>query len=73
MDFPVSTSSTSSLRKGGDRPASSLAGRKRKDEEDEDPSIKRLNLQLKAMIREGREALGAKVEVDEYEDGEEWD
>lgn len=40
------------------------------DEEEMDDDMKRFNERLKAMIREGREALGAKVEVvyDEDED-----
>lgn len=31
---------------------------------EDDASIKRLNRQLKAMIREGKEALGTRVEVE---------
>lgn len=30
----------------------------------------RLNEQLKAMIKEGKQALGSKIEIDEYGDGE---
>jgi len=43
---------------------------KRREVED-DASMKRLNRQLKAMIREGKEALGTRVEVemDERMDG----
>ncbi len=40
------------------------AALKRKEEREQDESIKRLDAQLKAMIREGREALGTKIEVD---------
>lgn len=37
----------------------------RKRELEEDANLKRLNQQLKAMIREGKEALGTKFEVEE--------
>lgn len=36
---------------------------KMKEEREADESIRRLDMQLKAMIREGKEALGTKVEV----------
>ena len=36
---------------------------KRKEEREADESIRRLDAQLKAMIREGKEALGTKIEV----------
>ena len=39
--------------------------RMRKRELEEDANLKRLNQQLKAMIREGKEALGTKFEVEE--------
>ncbi|KIW06157.1 uncharacterized protein PV09_03319 [Verruconis gallopava] len=39
-----------------------LAERKR-DEKQQDASIRRMNEQLKALLREGRQALGTKVEV----------
>lgn len=39
-----------------------MAERKR-EERHADASIRRLNEQLKAMIKEGKEALGTKVEV----------
>jgi len=35
----------------------------RKRELEEDANLKRLNQQLKAMIKEGKEALGTKFEV----------
>lgn len=41
----------------------------RKRELDEDASMKRFNQQLKAMIKEGKEALGTKVEIDDEMDG----
>jgi len=37
--------------------------RLRREERQTDASIKRLNEQLKAMIKEGKEALGSKVEI----------
>lgn len=40
----------------------------RKEEREADESIRRLDAQLKAMIREGKEALGTKVEVDIEDD-----
>ncbi|KAJ5232421.1 hypothetical protein N7468_005377 [Penicillium chermesinum] len=43
------------------------AAKMRRKEREEDASIQRLNKQLQAMIREGREALGTTVEVDDVE------
>ncbi|KAJ5133167.1 uncharacterized protein N7443_005200 [Penicillium atrosanguineum] len=43
------------------------AARLRRREREEDASIQRLNKQLQAMIREGKEALGTTVEVDDIE------
>ncbi|KUJ06509.1 uncharacterized protein LY89DRAFT_542607, partial [Mollisia scopiformis] len=40
------------------------AALKRKEEREADESIRRLDAQLKAMIREGKEALGTKIEVE---------
>lgn len=40
------------------------AAMKRKQEREADESIRRLDAQLKAMIREGKEALGTKIEVE---------
>ncbi|EFR04536.1 hypothetical protein MGYG_07541 [Nannizzia gypsea CBS 118893] len=48
------------------------AAKLRRKEREEDASIRRLNHQLKAMIREGRQALGTRIEVDEM-DLDEWD
>ncbi|KAJ5444639.1 uncharacterized protein N7458_008511 [Penicillium daleae] len=39
----------------------------RRREREEDASIKRLNRQLQAMIREGKQALGSTVEVDDLD------
>ncbi|KAJ5569588.1 uncharacterized protein N7459_009018 [Penicillium hispanicum] len=54
-----------------DGPASAdmqrYAAQMRRKEREEDASIKRLNRQLQAMIREGKEALGTTVEVDDLE------
>ncbi|KAJ5484071.1 hypothetical protein N7539_005867 [Penicillium diatomitis] len=44
-----------------------VAAQIRRREREEDASIKRLNRQLQAMIREGKQALGSKVEVDDLE------
>lgn len=43
------------------------AAKKRRQEREEDASIRRLNQQLQAMIREGKEALGTTVEVDDLD------
>ncbi|CAG7924991.1 unnamed protein product [Penicillium olsonii] len=43
------------------------AAKMRRKEREEDASIQRLNKQLQAMIREGKEALGTTVEVDDYD------
>jgi hypothetical protein len=57
-----------------DSPAAKEAQRwaalKRKEEREADESIRRLDAQLKAMIREGKEALGTKVEVEIDNDGD---
>jgi len=49
--------------------AQRYAERMRREVKQTDASIKRLNEQLKAMIKEGKEALGSKVEIvdDEHE------
>ena len=48
--------------------AQKWAALKRKEDRQADESIRRLDAQLKAMIREGKEALGTKIEVDEFDD-----
>ncbi|CAG8974198.1 hypothetical protein HYALB_00007361 [Hymenoscyphus albidus] len=70
---PTSTSMTpSKARKGFDSPAAKEAQRwaalRKKEERDADESIRRLDEQLKAMIREGKEALGTKIEVEMEDD-----
>ena len=49
------------------------AARMRKRELQEDANLKRFNQQLKAMIKEGKEALGTKFEVEEEGDDEPMD
>ncbi|KAI2789148.1 hypothetical protein POX_e07176 [Penicillium oxalicum] len=44
-----------------------VAAQIRRREREEDASIKRLNRQLQAMIREGKEALGSTVEVEDLD------
>lgn len=44
------------------------AARMRRREMEDDAHLKRFNQQLKAMIREGKEALGTKFEVEEMDD-----
>ncbi|CZT12505.1 hypothetical protein WAI453_008927 [Rhynchosporium graminicola] len=41
---------------------------KKREEREADESIRRLDAQLKAMIKEGKEALGTKIEVDMEDD-----
>jgi hypothetical protein len=43
------------------------AAKMRRKERDEDASIQRLNKQLQAMIREGKEALGTTVVVEDFD------
>lgn len=53
-----------------DTPASDIqrqAAKMRRKEREEDASLQRLNKQLQAMIREGKEALGATVVVDDVD------
>ena len=50
-----------------------FAAKVRRREREEDASIQRLNDQLKAMIREGREALGSRVEIDESMDPDDFE
>ncbi|KKZ60878.1 hypothetical protein EMCG_04469 [[Emmonsia] crescens] len=64
--------------KFGSSPASieaqRFAARAKRREREEDASIRRLNQQLKAMIKEGKEALGTTVEIeDDGMDMEDWD
>ncbi|KAH8659354.1 hypothetical protein BGZ60DRAFT_415100 [Tricladium varicosporioides] len=52
------------------REAQRWAAMKKKEEREADESIRRLDRQLKAMIREGKEALGTKIEVEIDDDFE---
>ncbi|TAQ88851.1 hypothetical protein B7494_g2834 [Chlorociboria aeruginascens] len=66
--IPRPSSRNSHSRAGSvDSPAAAEARRwaalKRKEEREADESIKRLDAQLKAMIKQGKEALGTKVEI----------
>ena len=48
--------------------AQKWAAKMRKEEMEQDQSMRRLNAQLQAMIRQGKEALGTKVEIDEVDE-----
>jgi hypothetical protein len=62
------TPSATGMGAAMDSPAAKEAQRwaalKKKEEREADESIRRLDKQLKAMIREGKEALGTKIEVE---------
>lgn len=45
--------------------AQRYAAKVRRQELEEDASIRRLNKQLKAMIKEGKEALGTRIEIED--------
>lgn len=68
--IPVARSGISPSRSSGavDSPAAREAARwaalKRKEEREQDESLGRLERQLKDLIREGKEALGTKIEVE---------
>lgn len=69
---PDSTSARKTTKSVSRSPeAKAYAAKARRREVEDDASIRRLNRQLKAMIREGKEALGTRVEVemDERMDG----
>jgi hypothetical protein len=40
----------------------------RREEMEEDERMRRMSSQMSAMLREAKEALGSKFEVDEYDD-----
>lgn len=54
------------------REAARWAALKKKEEREADQSIRRLDAQLKAMIREGKEALGTRIEVEIDADNDEF-
>lgn len=60
----VKTTTTTNADSPAAKEAQRWAALKRKEEREADESIRRLDAQLKAMIREGKEALGTKVEVE---------
>ena len=60
----VKSNTTMNLDSPAAKEAQRWAAVKRKEEREADESIRRLDAQLKAMIREGKEALGTKVEVE---------
>jgi len=64
---------TGSPVRGVESPAVKEAARwaalKKKEEREQDESLRRLDRQLKDLIREGKEALGTKVEVEVEDDG----
>lgn len=64
----VKTTTTMNTGSPAAKEAQKWAAVKRKEEREADESIRRLDAQLKAMIREGKEALGTKVEVDIEDD-----
>lgn len=65
-------SKTSSVAQQPSSPAAieaqKWASKKRKEDQEADKSMRRLNAQLQAMIREGKEALGTKFEVHDVDD-----
>ncbi|KAH8691594.1 hypothetical protein BGW36DRAFT_54830 [Talaromyces proteolyticus] len=64
---PVSPTRTSNQNSPASRDAQRFAAKFRRREREEDASFQKMNDQLKALIREGREALGSRVEVDEMD------
>ncbi|KIN08151.1 hypothetical protein OIDMADRAFT_175017 [Oidiodendron maius Zn] len=54
------------------REAARWAALKKKEEREADQSLRRLDAQLKAMIREGKEALGTRIEVEIDADDDEF-
>jgi hypothetical protein len=48
--------------------AARWAALKKKEEREQDESLRRLDKQLKDLIREGKEALGTKIEVEIEDD-----
>ncbi|KAK2759541.1 hypothetical protein FQN54_003020 [Arachnomyces sp. PD_36] len=61
------TQSPTKTDKAGSAEAQRYAAKMRRREREEEASMRRLNQQMQAMIKEGREALGTKIEVDEME------
>ena len=64
---PLSPTRASLPGSPASREALRFAAQVRRREREEDASIQKMNDQLKALIREGREALGSRVEVDDMD------
>ncbi|EEA21150.1 hypothetical protein TMatcc_001152 [Talaromyces marneffei ATCC 18224] len=64
---PLSPTRASLPGSPASREAQRFAAQVRRREREEDASIQKMNDQLKALIREGREALGSRVEVDDMD------
>lgn len=67
---PLRTSNAPPQASPAAKEAKRWAALKKKEEREADESIRRLDAQLKAMIREGKEALGTKIEVDIEDDAD---
>lgn len=59
----ASTSTVTLLTSPAARDAQKWAAKKKREDLEADESMRRFEMQLKAMIREGKEALGTKIEV----------
>ncbi|KUL85354.1 hypothetical protein ZTR_07001 [Talaromyces verruculosus] len=64
---PLSPTRASLPGSPASREAQRFAAQVRRREREEDASFQKMNDQLKALIREGREALGSRVEVDDMD------
>ena len=64
MGASASASTPAKTESPAAREAARWAALKKREEREADQSIRRLDAQLKAMIREGKEALGTKIEVE---------
>lgn len=64
---PISPTRASAQGSPASRDAQRFAAQVRRREREEDASFQKMNDQLKALIREGREALGSRVEVDDMD------
>ncbi|RDW58106.1 hypothetical protein BP6252_13517 [Coleophoma cylindrospora] len=53
--------------------AQKYLARQRKEDREADESIRRLDRQLKAMIKEGKQALGTKITIEEPGNSRKWD
>lgn len=59
-----STANTAAAKAAAAAQAKKWAAKKKREDAETDLSMRRLNAQLKAMIREGKEALGTRVEIE---------